>query len=106
VEQKDVAPKKIDEGGGSYSFTKGLVRLSFSIYLSNYYYIRTDFFSERTFFYNTLYALIKRLVSSFVFILITALIFQLVFLGPFTNLRVAALQRKKSSNEKDDKKVK
>ena len=58
VEQKDVTAKKNDEGG-SYSLSKGLVRLSFSIYLSNYYYIRTDFFSERTFFYNTLYALVS-----------------------------------------------
>ncbi|KAI1298483.1 hypothetical protein HDE_04185 [Halotydeus destructor] len=83
----------VDQTQGYYSASKAFLRLSFSIYLSNYYFIRSDFFTERTLFYNTFLSFVKRLVSSMFFILVTSFVFQIIFLGPFTNLRVSLLRR-------------
>lgn len=46
-----------------YSFVKGLFRLSFSIYMSNYLFIRTDFLTTRKIFYNSLYVYVSFYVS-------------------------------------------
>lgn len=47
------------EAKGTYSFLKSLSRASFAIYLSNYYFIRSDFFIERGVFHNSLYGLVS-----------------------------------------------
>ena len=43
----------------TFSFTKGLTRLSFSVYLSNYLFVRTSFFIRRAPFYNDLFHLVS-----------------------------------------------
>lgn len=48
---------------GSYSIWKGVLRLGFAIYLSNYYYIRTDYFTERGLLQNTLYNYVSWLIK-------------------------------------------
>lgn len=70
----------------SYSVLKAFLRLSFAIYMSNYLYIRTDFMTERNLFHTSIYVLIKRIVSSFAFIIIVSVIFHLMFVAPFGNL--------------------
>lgn len=46
-------------GTERYSVLKCFFRLSFAIYMSNYLYIRTDFFTERNIFYNSLYVYVS-----------------------------------------------
>ena len=86
----------------SYSISKGFIRCCFSIYMSNYLYIRTDFFTERNLFYSSIYALFKRIVSSFVFIAIVSILFQLIFIAPFSNL----INQWKSPHKGDNSKKK
>lgn len=47
------------EPGERYSVLKAFFRLSFAIYMSNYLFIRTDFFTERNIFYNSLYVYVS-----------------------------------------------
>ena len=62
-------------------------RLSFAIFMSNYFFIRTDFFTSRTLIEPVPYVLLKRVIHSGVLITILAYAFQMIFISPATRLR-------------------
>jgi hypothetical protein len=68
-------------------FANAITRLSFSVFLSNYWFIRSDFFYSRTLFENDFYPLSKRLVAYFFFIMMFAVMFHVVFVSPIDKLR-------------------
>lgn len=68
-------------------FATALTRLSFAIFVSNYWFIRSDFFYSRTTFENDYYPVSKRLVVYFFFIIIFACIFHILFVSPIDKLR-------------------
>ena len=67
-----------------------LTRLSFSIFMVNYFFIRTDFFTSRVPFETSAYPLVKRLIASAFFIFLSAIAFQLAFVAPAARLRKLA----------------
>jgi hypothetical protein len=64
-----------------------LTRLSFSIFMVNYFFIRTDFFTSRVTFEASIYSLVKRVIPYAFFITMSAIVFQLVFVSPSARLR-------------------
>ena len=68
-------------------FVTAISRLSFSIFICNYWFIRNDFFYSRTPFETNFYPLTKRLISYHFFILLFAVIFHVLFVSPIEKLR-------------------
>lgn len=82
---------------------KALTRLSFSIYLANYYFIRSDFFTSRVVFTNDWYSLTKRIITYFICITLASLLFHVSFVMPFDSLRkMLNVKIKKESASKDE----
>ena len=70
----------------NFSITQGLERLSFSMHLINYFYIKYDFLSSRTLMDMDAYNLVKRAASSMVIIIILGLFFHILFIAPINGL--------------------
>lgn len=90
--------------GNVVSMSKALAKLSFSIYLFNYWFIRYDFFTTRLLyvldFYNIVSGVlsrlianrslppqVKRMIYTVVYTFFIALSFHLWFVGPFDSMR-------------------
>jgi hypothetical protein len=71
----------------SFSLFRGICRLSFSVYMSNYLYIRTEYFTRRFLMPNHLFWIFHRVISSMIMIYFTAFLFQVFFLSPFDSIR-------------------
>ncbi|KAI1297656.1 hypothetical protein HDE_04543 [Halotydeus destructor] len=79
-----------------------LTRLQYSIYLSNYWYVRWDWFSSRYLFETRANAFFRRFAYSMPYAVGTAFIFHIIFLAPLDNMRKNYFANK--SNEKTEKK--
>lgn len=66
---------------------RALTRLSFAIYIANYFFIRTDFFTARHAFPSDWFSISKRQAASMVFVVMTSFLFHMTFVAPFDNLR-------------------
>lgn len=67
-----------------------VISLSYAVYVSNYSYIRFDFFTSRigmSLPTNTLYSMLNRYIYTIWFTVSLGLVFQLVFVAPFDCLR-------------------
>lgn len=67
-----------------------IINLSYAVYVSNYFYVRFDFFTSRLgmgLATNTLYSIGNRVIYSMWFIILIALLFQLFFVAPFDAIR-------------------
>jgi len=89
---QDVADetRKIGEQLAQSTVMQLLIKLSFALYVSNYAYIRYDYFTSRIvtgFFPQTLYLLLKRLFYTLSFVSFFAFFFHILFVAPFDNLR-------------------
>ena len=81
-------------GALDYLYTAPLFRLvinlAYAVYISNYAYIRYDFFTSRTgmsLSTNMSYSIMTRIVYTLWFVLSFSLLFQLFFVSPFDNVR-------------------
>ena len=89
----------------SYSFLYGLLRLSFSIYMSNYLLIRTEFFARKDLYTMDWYLTVKRMMATGVLVLVVGFLFHILVVAPFNSLRRIIFERKKSklmNNKKSD----
>ena len=87
-----------------YSLIQGICRLSYALYLINYFVVKTEFFTSRTVFTMSWYVQVNRVLFSGNVMMIASLIFHLVFVAPFDNLRrswISTIMKKRLSNEKD-----
>lgn len=69
---------------------QAIIRLSFSLYVVNYTFIRFDFFSSRVhneFVPNAVHLLSKRLIYTFAITILAAYVFHIVIFAPFDALR-------------------
>jgi hypothetical protein len=81
-----------------------IINLSTAIYISNYAYIRSDFFSSRngmSLSTNTVYSILNRLIYSIWFVLAFGLLFHLLFMAPFDSLRRRFRKKSDSSRSRD-----
>ena len=72
-------------------FFKAVTRLSGSLYLINYWYIRWDFFSNRSLLDTSLMTFLKRFAYIVPFSLIVAYVFHIVFIVPLDKWRCRLL---------------
>ncbi|KAI1299365.1 hypothetical protein HDE_03778 [Halotydeus destructor] len=70
-----------------YSLVSALCKLTFSLYLMNYYCIRYDFLTSRIPFQAGVYHVQKRFIFSLVLTFLVATLFHLIVIAPFDNLR-------------------
>ena len=84
----------------SSSLMQALLRLSVSLYLVNYTFIRFDYFSSRVYnelVPNTIHVLSKRLIYTFTLTIAASYAFHIVIFAPFDSLRrhfsVSAVKR-------------
>lgn len=70
-----------------------LSKLSVAFYLTNYFYIRYDFFTSRTLFTHGFYYMFKRMASGFTGMIIVAFFFQIFFVSPTDAFRRTLYQR-------------
>lgn len=72
------------------SLMQAIIRLSFSLYVVNYAFIRFDFFSSRVhneFVPNAIHLLSKRLIYTYAITILVAYAFHIVIFAPFDALR-------------------
>lgn len=91
-EQSDEKPKtavKFDSRNSMFGLrlNRLFAQLSIGYYLGNYYYIRTEFFTSRYLWKNTIYEMCKRTVTGLFGMTIMAIFFHLFFVAPFDTLR-------------------
>ena len=72
----------------TFNLLKGICRLSFAVYMSNYLYIRTEYFTRRFLMHNHVFWIMHRMMASMILIYVTAFLFQVFFLSPFDSIRV------------------
>jgi len=89
--------------GSKYSFFGAWVRLSYSIYLSNYLIVKTEFFTSRSLFPMTTYTVFTRIISSIIVMHIAAFFFHLLFVAPFDGMRRMLFGWLKGKSPKDRK---
>jgi len=65
-----------------YSFMQALCRLSYALYLVNYFVVKTEFFTSRTVFPLTWSMVVSRLLSSSVYMMLASVVFHLVIVAP------------------------
>lgn len=83
TEHATTAPRR----GMTFSALKALSQLSFAMYMTNVWFLRTDVFVSRTLLQNSPYPFIKRMIYSLYFIILFSLYFHIVFVAPFNNIR-------------------
>ena len=83
-----------------YSAIQGICRLSFSLYLINYFVVKTEFFTSRTVFPMSWYKINTRIVGSLNSMMVASLIFHLIFVAPFDNLRRSWVSKMMKSRDK------
>lgn len=91
----------------SFSPFKALCRLCFPLYICNYLYIRTEFFSRRFLEPAGLFWMMKRLFSSLLIVYMFTVFFQLCLLAPVDVLRdrLMGATRKSKQQEQEDGKI-
>lgn len=87
----------------SFNLLKAACRLSFSLYICNYLYIRTEFFTRRFLYPPGIFWIVKRLVSSILFLLIFSLLFHLLLLAPLDAVREHLMKSKPKHNQVKNK---
>lgn len=87
AESKEAHTSSNNASTARYSFMSGLTRIVFSIYLVNYFVIRTHFFTSRQLMRRAVYIMFTTCAHIRVYTIIVAFAFQLVFIMPFENLR-------------------
>jgi hypothetical protein len=81
VEQSSIPSSPI------YGFWRGMSRLSFAMYFSNYLYIRSEFFMSRTTFEHNVFCFLKREGIAIIMLPVVAFVFHLFVVAPFEQLR-------------------
>lgn len=71
----------------SFSLMRLLSRLTFPLYISNYLYIRSEFFTRRFLESSDLVWMMKRAVSTFALLYLLAFAYQVLFLSPLDAVR-------------------
>jgi hypothetical protein len=92
--EKIVKPEK------ELSPLNALCRLSYAVYLSNYYVVKTEFFTSRSLLKLGFYGMTQRLMMSLSLMMIASVVFHLMVVTPFDNLR-----RKMMSSNSEKKKT-
>ncbi|KAI1303712.1 hypothetical protein HDE_02212 [Halotydeus destructor] len=83
-----------------------LTRLTYSVYLSNYVLIKSEFFAQKTLYPADSYLLLKRLFATSIMVILFAFVFQIIFISPFNNVRRILFDRKASSEKNNKKQTK
>ena len=100
-----VSPSKTEDPNDKrqrYSVIQAICRLSYSLYLVNYFVVKTEFFTSRTVFPMSWYNIITRIVGSLYSMMNASLIFHLIFVAPFDNLRRSWVSKIVKSKSDDD----
>lgn len=74
---------------------KALCRLTLSLYMCNYLYIRYEFYTRRFLYPNNGTWILHRMISSAILVLLFSLLFHILLLGPVDAVRQSLLQRLK-----------
>ena len=80
---------------------KALCRLCFPMYICNYLYIRTEFFTRRFLQSGGAFWMIKRLVSSVIFVYIFTIAFHLLLLAPVDSIRQHLTRRRRKTEKRE-----
>lgn len=91
--------QKESAAGPTFSPLKALCRLSFSLYICNYLYVRTELFSRRDLMPSGGFWIMKRILSSLIFVYTFALVFHLFLLAPLDALRESLLKVKRKEEK-------
>lgn len=89
----------------SAPFMRLFLCLSFAVYMSNYSYIRYDFFTTRVgvpLSRNTAYAIFNRIFYTMTFVNVFAFFFQIIFVAPFDSFRRRIRSREKELVKKEE----
>lgn len=79
-----------------FSFVSALLRLSFSVYMSNYLLVRSEFFGRKELFVFDWYLTTKRVFSTGILVLIVSYVYHVLCVAPFNSLRRMIFERKRS----------
>jgi len=88
-----------------YSLLQAACRLSYSLYLSNYLVVKTEFFTSRSLFPQTPYTFITRVTSTLIVMNIVAFFFHLFIVAPFDGLRKMLFDLLRGKNTKVENKI-
>ncbi|KAI1303690.1 Nose resistant to fluoxetine protein 6 [Halotydeus destructor] len=78
----------------SFDLMSTLCRLSYSIYLSNYVLIKSEFFGQKVLYPADVYLTVKRIFATTIMILLFSFVYHLFFIAPFNNVRRILFDRK------------
>lgn len=82
---------------------KALCRLTLSLYMCNYLYIRYEFYTRRFLYPNDGTWTLHRMLSSGIFVLLFALLFQILLLGPVDAMREILVNRMRAIRRPNNK---
>ncbi|KAI1303759.1 hypothetical protein HDE_02218 [Halotydeus destructor] len=83
-----------EKSTSKFDLVSTMCRLSYSIYLSNYILIKSEFFGQKVLFPADWYHVLKRLFATALMIIMFAFVFQVLFIAPFNNIRRLLFDRK------------
>jgi hypothetical protein len=86
--------KRWADMGETFSPFKALSRLCFPLYICNYLYVRTEFFTRRFLLSGSEFWIFKRTISSFIFIYLFTIVFHIFLLAPLDTIRECMMKRK------------
>ncbi|KAI1303711.1 Nose resistant to fluoxetine protein 6 [Halotydeus destructor] len=89
-----------------FSLRSTLTRLSYSVYLSNYVLIKSEFFAQKTLYPADMYLVLKKCFATTMMVILVAFVFQLLFVSPFNNVRRILFDRKASSENNNKEQIK
>lgn len=96
--------RKSRVGAWLFSPLKMLSQLSFAIYMTNVWYLRTDVFVSRALLENMPQQFLKRLAYSVCCIIAFSFYFHIVFVAPFDNLRKLITRYRRNADDVNSKK--
>ena len=85
--------------GKEFSPLTALCRLSYAVYLSNYYVVKTEFFTSRSLLRLGYYGVSQRLLMSMGSMMVMAVAFHLTVVTPFDNLRRKLMSPKQAKQK-------
>ena len=85
-----------------YSIFQAFFRLSYSMYLVNYFVVKTEYFTSRTVFPTSVYSMVTRATASTISMMIASVFFHLIFVSPFDNLRRSWVSKMMTRSRNDN----
>ena len=82
-----------------FSPVTAFCRLSYAVYISNYFVVKTEFFTSRTLLRLGWHGTVQRLIMSITAMIVMAVIFHLAVVSPFDNLRRKLMSSKQPKSK-------